>query len=107
MSWEFSFSNDPQELQRRIFFLQSALSQRGRSGGFRPKFVPGRILLQDDVRSEAPFIFKGVAKAGEHTCTSNQWGAISVVADDGKEIGVRPNECVVLEMVENAKWRES
>ena len=106
MGWTFAKSDDPEELSRRIAFLQSALSQRGDAKGFRPKFVPGRVILPDDVRSELPQIFKTVGQAGEHECTHNQWGAICVKGSDGKEIGIRPHECVVVSMTENTKWRE-
>lgn len=107
MSWTFAKSDDPEELNRRIEFLQSCLSQRNKCAGFRPRFIPARVILPLDVRSEAPFLFPGFAVAGEHECTANQWGAISVKANDGKDIGIRPHECVVVSMTENPKWKEA
>ncbi len=108
MAWTFAKSDDPEELNRRIAFLQSALSQRGDGKAFRPRFVPGRVILPWDVRSEMPLpeIFTGVGKAGEHECSHNQWGAISVKASNGSDIGIKPHECVVVSMTENTKWRE-
>jgi len=106
MGWTFAKSDDPEELNRRVAFLQSALSQRGKGNGFRPRFVPGRVILPDEVRSELPQMFTGVGQAGEHECTHNQWGAISVKSSNGNDIGVRPHECVVVSMTENTKWRE-
>jgi hypothetical protein len=106
MSWQFIDSSDPDELRMRIQFLQSSVSQRG-SSPFRPRYVPGRIRIDREVRSEMPAIFSGVARPGEYDCSSNQWGAISVIADNGKEIGIRPSECVVISMTKNQKWRES
>lgn len=101
MSWTFSDSNDVEELRRRIMFLQSCISQRDDSKAFRPAFVPGKVILVRDVQSEMPQIFPGVAKRGEYECTSNQWGAISVKMPNGKLMGVRPSECLVVLMVPN------
>jgi len=104
VSWTFTESDDSEELRRRTMFLQSCISQRGDSKAFRPfrpQFVPGKVMLIRDVRSEMPAVFPGKAGRGEHYCTSNQWGAISVTADNGKPIGVRPEECIVIAMVLN------
>jgi hypothetical protein len=81
-------------------FLQSCISQRG-SKAFRPQFVPGKVMLLREVQSEMPSVFPGKAGRGEHICTSNQWGAISVTADNGKLMGVRPEECIIIAMVPN------
>lgn len=69
----------------------------------RPDYVPARVRLKCSVSSDFPlFSAEGqgyVALAGDHDCQSNQWGAISVRAANGKMLGVKPAEFEVL------KWR--
>ena len=105
MAWKYDDeNNDPQFLRQVIAFLQSCLTQRGDSP-VRPEFVPFKVRLIKTIRSETP-LRKAVAYIGEYHCQHNQWGAISVIADDGKELGVRPSECIVLEMFRNSHLME-
>jgi len=43
------------------------------------------------------------AEAGDYDCTSNQYGAISVISNNGKQLGVKPAEFEPLEWVRNSK----
>lgn len=74
---------------------------RSASEGKRPDYVPSRIRLPRAVHGDFPF--HGVlADAGEHACECNQWGAVSVLASDGRLLGVKPAEFEPLEWRKNA-----
>ncbi len=66
--------------------------------GTRPDYVPAKVRLPMRVRSDFDSFW---ADPGDHECTSNQWGAICVLANNGKQLGVKPAEFEVLE------WREN
>ena len=68
--------------------------------GLTPDFVPARVRLLVTVRGDGPFR-STCAAAGEHPCKSNRYGAISVTAENGKLLGVKPHEFVPLEWVKN------
>jgi hypothetical protein len=69
-----------------------------------PDWVPYKIRLIDDVHSDAsPWHIASMAKAGEYDCRTNVWGAMSVIADDGEPLGIRPDECEVLMFRVNLK----
>lgn len=57
-----------------------------------PAWVPARILLQQPVRGDFPFGHTTVAEAGEHECECNAWGAVSVRAGNGQQLGIKPAE---------------
>lgn len=65
-----------------------------------PPFVPSRVRLHARVHGDFQFaaIF---ANAGEYDCESNRYGAVSVLATDGKMLGVKPAEFEVL------AWRDN
>lgn len=51
------------------------------------------IRLLRDVRADWPFgSARTVARAGVHRALFNQHGAISVIAEDGGKLGVKPGE---------------
>lgn len=58
----------------------------------RPAYVPATIRLLHDVRGDAPLGHRSVARAGKHECECNQFGAVSVRAEDGHMLGIRPAE---------------
>ena len=66
--------------------------------GNRPDYVPARIKLHARVHGDGPF-YGTFADAGEHDCHSNQWGALSVRATNGRMLGVKPKE------FEPVSWR--
>jgi hypothetical protein len=65
-----------------------------------PPFVPSRVLLLCRVRGDGPFAATQ-AGPGEADCESNRWGAISVRADNGEMLGVKPAE------FQPVAWREN
>lgn len=65
-----------------------------------PEFVPSRVNVLREQFGDAPFRGAGVA-AGEHDCKSNKWGAVSVLARDGKPLGLRLDE------FEPLAWRKN
>lgn len=73
----------------------------------RPKFVPCKVNLLFRVRPDLGGFLNCedrrdfYAGPGEMACHSNQWGAISVQAMNGKMLGVKPEEFEVIE------WREN
>lgn len=70
----------------------------------KPDWVPSRVRLLQDVHSDpSRFHSASCAVAGDYDCRSNVFGAISVIADDGKPLGVRPFECEVLAFQVNRK----
>lgn len=74
--------------------------------GVIPTWVPKRIVVLITVRSEVPHILGSIGTPtrvlpGEYECESNGWGAISVIAEDGKKLGIKPAEFSVLEWIEN------
>lgn len=79
---------------------QKALNYyRAAAEGRRPDFVPARVRLKHDVRADPPF--RNRAPQGEYDCQSNPYGAISVMASDGTQLGVKLAEFDVL------TWREN
>jgi hypothetical protein len=78
---------------------------RAAANRWRPDYVPARILLPEDVRSDLPMFSREsrgyYANAGEHDCKCNQYGAVSVTAENGQQLGVKPNEFEVIAWKEN------
>lgn len=85
-------------LKRKVF------DYAGKAGE-RPEFVPHKVQVLKDVRSDLPFINMGdrgfVVRAGEHECDSNPYGAISVKAENGKMLGIKPSEYEVISWVKS------
>jgi hypothetical protein len=69
--------------------------------GRAPKWVPARVWLSGPVRGDYPIGRDTIAHEGEHECHSNLWGAVSVTAENGKALGIKPGEFDVL------AWREN
>jgi hypothetical protein len=65
-----------------------------------PPWVPATVRVLNEQFGDSPFRGAGVA-AGDHECECNKWGAVSVVARDGKMLGLRLNE------FEPLTWREN
>lgn len=70
-------------------YYRAGLEQR------RPDYVPARIRLPATVRGDFPFNGT-VAEDGEYDCQCNQWGAVSVLANDGTLLGIKPKEFEVI-----------
>jgi len=68
-----------------------------------PKWVPAKVRLTAQVRGDFPIGHGTVAEAGVHDCDSNKWGAISIIAGNGKRLGIKPAEFDVVEWRANEK----
>jgi hypothetical protein len=64
-----------------------------------PAWVPAEVWLPVAVRGDRPFGHTTIAAAGVHACLSNRNGAISVLAQNGQQLGVKPAEFEVV------RWR--
>lgn len=61
--------------------------------------IPKIIRMTKIVKSDLPFPPLLVAKYGEqYEVWVNQNGAVSAILDDGKKLGVKPDEFEILEM---------
>ncbi len=71
-----------------IAFLQSCLTQRlSGKGPTRPEFIPAEIRVLRTIVSEIP-LSNMHALPGVYECSSNQWGAIAVACDNGRNLGM-------------------
>jgi hypothetical protein len=68
--------------------------------GEAPRYVPSRVYLRNRIHGDGPFRSTWV-DSGEHDCSSNSWGALSVRAANGRMLGIKPTEC------EPVEWREA
>ena len=66
----------------------------------RPEWVPSKVVLGREVRGDMIFASTRVGP-GIHECQCNQWGAISVKADNGKMLGIKWDECEIVELTAN------
>lgn len=57
--------------------------------------VPMLVRLHETIRGDFPF-HKTVAGPGEYPCQVNPHGAVSVLADNGRPLGLKPGEYEVL-----------
>lgn len=69
--------------------------------GYTPLFVPSRVRIKSLVRGDFPIGHKSIVELGEYDCQSNKWGAVSVLAQDGRLLGIKPNELQIL------AWRKN
>lgn len=83
------------------YYKAGAMQNSG--GSQKPKFVPKIIDLPKAVRADfSPFDDeRAIAKAGRYEAHVNPYGAVSVVASNGKLLGVKLNEFEVVE------WRQN
>ena len=90
---ELPQSEQIENLTRAVNYYRSGMCH------VRPDFVPARVRLPREVRGDCIFDntpSKLVAPPGDYDCTSNYWGAISVIVADGKRLGIKPAEFEVL-----------
>ena len=78
-------------------YYQAGVEQRA------PKWVPARVRLASQVRGDFPIGHTSVAEAGDHDCSCNKWGAVSVQDSNGKMLGLRPAEFDVVAWKANEK----
>jgi hypothetical protein len=80
---------------KELDYLRAARENR------KPAWVPARVWLAGPVRGDYPIGHTTIAHEGEYECQSNRYGAVSVIAENGKWLGVKPSEFEV------AAWREN
>ena len=103
MSWQYDESQNDNAgfLLMFIAFLQSCITQNSQhEKSVRPEFVPSVVRIEKRICTFL-CISTGEVLPGVHHVTSNQWGAVSAIDSTGKKMGIRPNECIVLEMQAN------
>lgn len=66
-----------------------------------PPHVPCRVRLDRRITGDWPVGHMTAAGPGEMDCRANKWGAVSVLADDGKQLGLKLHEFEVVEWAEN------
>lgn len=92
--------------KKKAFLIPSENYYRAAFHDQRPAWVPLRVRLPKDVMSDLPIQASTpgfFALAGDHDCESNEWGAISVAAQNGRQLGIKPGEFEVLEWHPNPK----
>ena len=81
--------------EKAAHFYRAALLRQS------PQWVPKSVRVLHEQFGDGPYRGAGVA-AGVQECTCNLWGAVSVVARDGKPLGLRPAEFEVVSWQPNA-----
>lgn len=71
-----------------------------------PRVVPDEIAVPRRVCGDFPFQSVYV-DSGTHKCNSNKYGAVSVVANNGSLLGLKPREFAVLSWKANVFFVES
>jgi hypothetical protein len=68
-----------------------------------PAWVPDRVMLTREVRGDYPIGHQAVAEANVYTANCNRWGAVSVRAGNGSQLGMKPGEFEVVRWRANEK----
>ena len=66
-----------------------------------PRYVPCRVRLDRRISGDWPIGHTSQAGPGEMECTTNKYGAVSVRAEDGKQLGLKLDEFEPIEWAEN------
>lgn len=80
------------------YYLSAATQTRTH---IRPKYVPKKVKLSSTIRGDFPIGHMAAAGPGEFECECNQWGAVSVKAENGTMLGLKLDEFDVIEWKEN------
>lgn len=62
-----------------------------------PPVVPSRVRVYRRVAGDWPIGHLVVVMPGEYPCQSNRYGAVSILAGNGSQLGLRPSEYEPLE----------
>ena len=84
-----------ENLQKAVEYYRAGIEHRA------PKWVPSKVWLAGPVRGDHPIGHTTIAHEGEYDCESNRYGAVSVVAENGQRLGLKPSEFEVV------AWREN
>jgi hypothetical protein len=88
--------NDDQK--RAAYYLCAATQERTKA---RPEFVPCRVMLTRRISGDWPVGHDSQIGPGEFDCTANPYGAVSVIAENGKKLGLRLDEFTPIAWVAN------
>jgi hypothetical protein len=80
---------------------EKAAAYASSTGHDLPPYLPSRVRVPRLVRGFGPFSAIAV-DPGDYPCESNRFGAVSVAANGGFKLGLKPSEFEVLEWVRNA-----
>jgi hypothetical protein len=86
--------------QKAAEYYRVAAIQSGHRIGMKPTYVPSRVRVPCFVRGDGPFAGTRI-QPGDYDCTCNQYGAVSVRATNGEELGLKLYE------FEPIAWREN
>ena len=86
--------------QKMAVYYHCAATQ-GRTGA-KPPFVPSRVRILQRVSGDFPVGHYSLVGPGEFDCTANQYGAVFVIAENGKKLGLRLDEFVPIAWAENS-----
>ena len=81
-------------------YYKSAVVQR-RDASQIPPYVPCRVRLEYRITGDWPMHHLAAAGPGEMPCTANMYGAVSVLANNGKQLGLKLDEFEPIEWAEN------
>ena len=88
--------------QMALEYYKAGAMQGGKGKWPKPKFVPKIIMLPRTVRGlSLPGEPRTIAKPGEYEAHCNQFGAVSVTAQNGKLLGIMLDEFEVIEWQAN------
>jgi|SRR6185503_15636035 len=98
-------SDEIGRLSAAVEFYKNAFQQSRSQGGECPKpdMVPARIRLPIRIAGDWPIGHDTQVGPGDFDCECNQYGAISVKAENGELLGVMLYECDILEWKPNDK----
>lgn len=85
------------DAQIAIEYYRAGLEKR------EPKWIPAQVWLTNPVRGDFPIGHGTVAQPGQYECESNRNGAISVLAENGQRLGLKPSEFEVIAWRANAE----
>lgn len=81
---------DMTDLQKSEAYYKAGAMQTRKD--VRPPFVPCRVRLKQRVRGDWPVGHHAQAGPGDFDCESNAYGAVSIVAENGTNLGLRLDE---------------
>lgn len=63
-----------------------------------------RVYVPKVVRSEMPMVYKGKILVGFYDANLNPQGAVSVIADDGSDMGLKLDEFLFATKKDRVEW---
>ena len=86
--------------EKELEYHRAGHTQRQGGQWRKPRWVPSRVRVVRRVVAEVPGLSASVMP-GDYECECNQYGAVSVRANDGEMLGLRLDE------FEPLNWREN